>query len=310
MTAPTGYAVIRDARQAAALPAHSAGNGARSTRLLGREEGSQHLVLQVSELDAGARIDPHLHAHEETVVVLQGQVELWLGGAWYSLAAGCFAAVPLGSVHSWRNSGDRLARWFTVRAPLPPRPCEPGVVQIDMPDHQLTGEVREAGQVVPWQPTVGRLTDEDLPPYGPLSLGGLGHYGNHVKSISAAMAVDHHRGAIHHTVFMISAPPRTSGSPTAPLPHAHPFEEGFLMLEGETEWELAGKPVRAAAGDLVWAGVGTSHGVMSASGSPARWIEVQAPAPPQRHGFVFPHEWRALAEAQGGEHGSPGGLAL
>lgn len=309
-TTSTPYVVIRGARDAATSPAHHAGDGVRSCRLIGREEGARHLGMQITELDSGARIPAHLHAHEETVMVLEGTAELWLGGVWHNLDQGCFAAIPLGAVHSWRNRSAESARWFTVRAPLPPVSCEPGMVQIDVPDHPLGEEVQEVGNIVPWQSAVGRLTADDQPPYGPLSLGGLGYYGTHVKSISAAMAVDHHRGAVHHTMFTIAAPPRTSNSPSSLSPHVHPFEEGFLILKDETEWEIEGEPVRAAAGDLVWVGVGTSHKVMSAAGSSARWIEVQAPAPPAQNGFLFPHEWRALAEVRKSDRGSLRELAL
>lgn len=310
VTTPTPYLVIRGAREAATLPAHNVDNGVRSSRLVGRDEGARHLGMQITELDPGAHIIAHLHAHEETVMVLEGKAELWLGGTWHALDAGCFAAIPLGAVHSWRNRSSEIARWFTVRAPLPPVSGEPGMIQIDVPDHPLSAEVQEVGNIVPWQSTVGRLTADDQPPYGPLSLGGLGYYGTHVKSISAAMAVDHHRGAIHHTMFMIAAPPRTADSPSSLSPHVHPFEEGFLILQDETEWELEGEPHRASAGDMVWVGVGTSHKVMSAAGSSARWIEVQAPAPPRQHGFLFPHEWRALADARKADGRSAGELAL
>lgn len=300
MTAPTAppYLVIRGALESAAQPIRSVGDGMRSCRLVGREEGARHLGMQISELDPGAQLVPHLHAHEETVMLLQGEVELWLAGTWHRLDSGCFAAIPLGAIHAWRNPGVELARWFTVRAPLPPVSGEPGMVQIDMPDHVLGDEVRDVGSIVPWESAVGRLTDEDRPPFGPLSMGGLGHYGTHVKSISVTMAVDHYRGAIHHTMFLIAAPPRTSDSPSSLAAHVHPFEEGFLIMQDETEWEIEGDQVRASVGDMVWVGVGTSHKVMSAPGSSARWIEVQAPAPPRQHGFLFPAEWRDLARAR------------
>lgn len=292
-------AVLPAAIDAAAQPDHAVDTGVRTCLLIGRDQGSNHLQLQISELDPGAAIRPHLHPHEESIMVLSGSVELWIGGSWHRLERDCFAAVPLGSVHAWRNRGAEVARWFTVRAPLAPYPTEPSMVQINLPDDSFADGVRDAGPVVPWRPTVGRLTPEDLPPFGPLSINGLGHYGAHVRRISVAMAVDRYRGAVHHTLFMVAAPPRPPDPAARPLPHAHPFEEAFLIVEGETEWELAGQPAHAKEGDLVWAGVGTKHGVISATDAPARWIEVQAPAPPPQHGFLFPHEWRELAQTRG-----------
>jgi quercetin dioxygenase-like cupin family protein len=305
-SATASHTVVRRARQAAGEEQGGSGNGVRSRVLIGRETGSTHLQLQVSELDAGAEIAPHVHAHEESVYILDGEVDLWLGDSWHALGVDCFATVPLGSLHAWRNRSGRTARWFTVRAPLPPLPDEPGMVQIDVLDASLGELVRTPGPVLPWRPAVGRLTAEDLPPYGPLSINGLGHYGTHVRRISVAMAVDRYRGAVHHTMFVVEAPPRTGGPAAGSLAHAHPFEEAFFILEGETDWQLGGERVHAEAGDLVWAGVGASHGVMSATAQPARWIEVQAPAPPAQHGFVFPHEWRELADSPGHErHAGP-----
>ena len=54
-----------------------------------------------------------------------------------------------------------------------------------------------------------------------------------------------------------------------------------------------------AAGDLVFMGVGASHGFTNTGSVPVRWIEAQAPIPPASDGFFFHEDWRKLeAEPQ------------
>jgi quercetin dioxygenase-like cupin family protein len=299
---PTPFLIVRDAVRAASPARATGADGVRSVQVISRSEGAVHLSLHVTELDVGAVIDAHVHAHEETAVVLDGRVELWLDGAWHRLEEKCFALVPFARLHAWRNVSGGVARWFTVRAPAALMPLEPAMSHLEQSDVELEEPVREVGAVVPWGPTVGRLSADDQPPFGPLSLGGLGHYGTHVRSISAAMAVDRYRGAVHHTLFTVVVPGRLETPPLPLRTHAHPFEEAFLITDGSTEWELAGVRATAEAGDLVWAGVGTAHAVASAARRPARWIEMQSPAPPAQHGFVFPHEWRENANRSRSTH--------
>ncbi len=45
------------------------------------------------------------------------------------------------------------------------------------------------------------------------------------------------------------------------------------------------------AGDLVFAGVNTSHGFTNDGAVPVRWIEAQAPIPPSMHGTIFEADW-------------------
>lgn len=299
------FLVLRDVLGAAAPDRHPTVDGVRTVSLVDRGAGAVHLSLHLTELDPGATIPAHGHAQEESVVLLDGEVELWLDGAWHRLEPQCFALAPFARPHAWRNTGRGVARWFTVRAPSHVVPAEPAMLQLNMPDLVLGDEVRAVGQVVPWGPTVGRMTPDDHPPFGPLSLGGLGHYGSHIRRISVLMAADRYRGAVHHTLLSVRMPPGDLGGAPTMVAHAHPFEEAYLVLKGETSWELAGIEHAAGPGDLLWTAAGTTHAVTSASPRPTHFLEVQAPAPPDQHGFVFPAEWKERAAGSPGTRPGP-----
>jgi quercetin dioxygenase-like cupin family protein len=257
-----------------------------------RVSGSSHLIVGMQELEPSGWIGAHLHPHEESVYVLEGAVELWIGGAWRALEASSFALIPTGEPHAWRNPGCDPARWLSVRSPSIADTGSRALQQINVSRHDLEGPVTQPGPVRPWMPAVGRLEQADVPPHGPLSLGGLGHYGTQVRNVSIAMMLDAQRGAVHHALFHVSVP--GSDAELKELTgHIHPFEEAFVILEGTTEWQLEGSVYQGRPGDVLWAAAGVQHAVF-ARGGPARWIEVQAPQPPIRHGFMFPEEWAGL----------------
>jgi quercetin dioxygenase-like cupin family protein len=267
----------------------AAQNGLRIARAIDRSTGSVQLAIGLCELAGGGWIGSHLHPHEESVYVLEGNVDLWLRGAWRRLGASSFALIPTGEIHTWRNVAGGPAKWLSIRSPSLSLPVSPALRQIDLPDHRPEGSSVAAREVRPWLPAVGRLNEEDVPPYGPLSLGGLGHYGGQVRNVSIAMLLDAQRGAVHHTMFHVAVPP-SDGQLGALSGHTHPFEEVFIMLEGTTEWQFDGNRCHGTPGDVLWAASGVQHAVL-ARGGPARWIEIQSPQPPQRHGFLFPAEW-------------------
>jgi quercetin dioxygenase-like cupin family protein len=278
--------------------------GLRAALAVDRQIGSSQLALSLLELAGSGSIGPHLHPHEESVYVLRGSVELWIGGAWRRLETSSFALIPTGEAHAWRNAGSGAAQWLSIRSPSVALPMSPALRQIDLTGHRLEGPVVPADIVRPWLPSVGRLEEADVPAPGPLSLGGLGHYGRQVRDVSIAMLLDAQRGAVHHTLFHVGV--RGSEVQLDELSgHIHPFEEAFILLEGTTEWQLDGRRYEAGPGDVLWAGSGVQHAVL-ARGGPACWIEIQSPQPPQRHGFLFPKEWVERSEEPDADVLGPG----
>jgi quercetin dioxygenase-like cupin family protein len=62
--------------------------------------------------------DPHLHReHVDAFYVLDGALELELGGDRVDAPAGTFVAAPPGVVHTFRNAGDERVRFLNLHAP-------------------------------------------------------------------------------------------------------------------------------------------------------------------------------------------------
>ena len=69
---------------------------------------------------AGERVaGPHVHdSHTDAFYVLEGELTFEIGRerARITVTAGGFVAAPPGVAHSFRNAGDRPARWLTIHA--------------------------------------------------------------------------------------------------------------------------------------------------------------------------------------------------
>ena len=63
---------------------------------------------------------------------------------------------------------------------------------------------------------------------------------------------------------------RVSFAPGSSFPrHTHPGEEIIYVLEGTLEYEVAGKPVRLKAGDVLFVPYGTVHAARNVGDGPA-----------------------------------------
>src|SRR4029077_12618071 len=92
------------------------------------------------------------------------------------------------------------------------------------------------------------------------------------SGISVKMMVDRGLGAELLVMFMVDYEP--GGAAQA---HDHPFEEAYFFLEGEIDAEVDGLAYRLRAGDVLFAGVGSTHGFYNTGRGRVRWIETQAP---------------------------------
>ncbi len=57
-----------------------------------------------------------------------------------------------------------------------------------------------------------------------------------------------------------------------------------------------GEAVTLRAGDVAFAGVGSTHGFFNTGGGRVRWIETQAPQPPARHAYRWVDAWKRFEE--------------
>jgi quercetin dioxygenase-like cupin family protein len=264
--------------------------------LVGRQVGALHTELTLSRLAADGRVPSHLHSYEEAVYVLAGEPLLAFGGHRFRLRRGDYALLPLGSPHAWASGGAEEARWLTVHTPQRIPDEEGRHDTLFMPGADLEGDVetpvfgptlRYIGHYEGTPPQAQALQLDD-PARGRRPAGmdtALVVY----SGISVKMLVDRVFGAELLTVFTVDYEPGGSAQV-----HDHPFEETYFFLDGEIEAELEGRRYRVRAGDVVFAGVGSTHGFFNTGSGRVRWIETQAPQPPGRHSYRWVDTWKKL----------------
>ena len=264
--------------------------------LVGRHTGAIHTELTISRLAPDGYVDSHVHSYEEAAYVLEGAPVLALTDRRFRLRRGDYALLPVGTPHAWGNGGEDEARWLTVHTPLRIPEEEGRRDTLFLPGAELDDEV-------------------ETPVFGP-TLRYLGHYEGTppqaealqlhdpargrrpagmdtalivYSGISVRMLVDRVFGAELLTVFTVDYEPGGSAQV-----HDHPFEETYFFLEGEIEAELEDQAYTVRAGDVVFAGVGSTHGFFNNGDGRVRWIETQAPQPPGRHSYRWVDTWKKL----------------
>ena len=109
------------------------------------------------------------------------------------------------------------------------------------------------------------------------------------SGIAVKMLVDQRLDAHLHTMFMVQY--QETGMA---LPHDHPFEESYYMLEGEVDVVADDERYTLRPGDVFWTGVGCIHAFYNTRGNGVRWLETSAPGPPDRHSYRFNRDWDYL----------------
>jgi quercetin dioxygenase-like cupin family protein len=247
--------------------------------LIGPESGSVHHEVVVAELEPGGRVDPHLHAFEQAVYVLEGGVTLEVAGAREELAADDYVFVDRAVAHSVQS--DAGGRWLEVSAPQPGAALDDTVfVDGDAPATEADPPYRR-----------GRFELSELPePSATIGLAGFGAANVGGAALKILLGPD--SGASQLNLMVVQYAP--GGFITE---HDHAFEEGFLFLEGEIEADLDGETHKLSAGDYCWSGVGSMHALRNASDKPVRWLETQVPQPPSRYQARFVADWRRFLDA-------------
>jgi quercetin dioxygenase-like cupin family protein len=232
--------------------------------LVGHALGAQHASVAQMRLEGGGAVAPHAHRCEESVYVTEGAVSLQLGGTALRLGVGDGAVIPVGSVHAWR-AGDGAATWIEAGSPPPRLEAPPDTWFLDDVGG-VSGATAAAHFHDPGDAPAARPTDALL------VFGGT----------TLRMLVDARLGAALHTLFTVRFAPGASLEA-----HDHPFEEAYLVLEGEIDAVCEGELVTLGPGDALWTGVGCIHSFANPYDVPVRWLETQAPQPPARYGFRF-----------------------
>jgi quercetin dioxygenase-like cupin family protein len=274
-------------------------HGLARSLIVGPDQGAIHSDAAVGALTPGGWIARHVHSVEEALYVLEGELLLELDGHVHRLQGGHVALIPIGTWHTLANAGSIPVRWFSINTPqrLDPAAGRPDTIYEPAgPDlAAMTAAARDPSPGDPTSRWIGRDAGTPLlgEPAGPArgrAPAGMDSAVLAYSGIAVKMLVDRGLGADLLTMFTVDYEPNGAAQV-----HDHPFEEVYLFLEGEIEAELEGQRLTARAGDVLFAGVGASHGFFNTSGAPVRWIETQAPQPPARHAYRWIETWRALA---------------
>jgi quercetin dioxygenase-like cupin family protein len=255
-----------------------------------------HTGFAIVELAGGGRIPWHVHSYEDSLYVLEGEVVVDTGEGANLLRPGDYGVTPVGAPHALRNVADAPARWASMWAPQPrsrvqgdtyPVPALPErtPTPIDVRDPRT----RSFGHIDPANMEVDKQTQDMLAVSASMRTALLVYSGITVK-----MMVDADLGAQLLTMFMVQYEPDGLAGR-----HDHPYEETYLILDGEVEAEFDGERYRLVPGDVAWAGVGCVHAFTNPGPRIVRWLETQAPQPPHRHSYRFARDWEYLKEATG-----------
>jgi quercetin dioxygenase-like cupin family protein len=285
MSAPLHCVVSRQDRRkgdAGVFEGHA--SGLARTTLLDRSAGSVHVGYSICELAAGGVIDRAIHAFEKTVYLLSGTLELERDGTLFTLTNDDFALISTGTPHALRNAAGAPAEWVEVSTP---QPKPPGGWQdtffVEALDWSGLVAAPPAGD--PRRKLVGRY--DGLMPAGAYMHGDL-------QGFAIKYFVDRDFGAIHLNMFTVAF---ADGGLCNH--HDHPFEEAYLVLEGDVDIVFDGSAYTLNKGDFAWTAVGSRHAFFPAAGRPVRWLEIQAPQPPTQEGMRWHSRWEELGRLIG-----------
>lgn len=68
--------------------------------LTGYYAHGENMTLGLVELEAGSQLAEHKHPHEQITYIIEGQLDMIIGGKPYSLTAGMFQIIPSNTLHS------------------------------------------------------------------------------------------------------------------------------------------------------------------------------------------------------------------
>jgi quercetin dioxygenase-like cupin family protein len=68
--------------------------------LTGYYAHGDRMTLGLVEIEAGSQLAEHKHPHEQITYIIEGQLDMMIGGKPYSLTAGMFHVIPSNTLHS------------------------------------------------------------------------------------------------------------------------------------------------------------------------------------------------------------------
>jgi quercetin dioxygenase-like cupin family protein len=292
----SGYHIVVTADQAAfEVPAAfaSISQGFRRWSIVNREAGSVHQEFAICELQPGGYIQAHIHSFEESIYVMEGQLVVETGDGKFALENGDYGIIHVGAPHAVHNMGEQTVRWVEMLAPQP-RLWKEGDVYPVTPPFAYDGPPIRVNPRDPRTRFFGNITTQHMDPDKQsqelLAVSGSMRTALMVYTgITVKMMVDSDLGAYLHTMFMVRyIPGGGAGS------HDHPFEETYMILDGQVEAWFDNHNYTLKAGDVAWAGVGCVHGFRNETDSTVQWLETSAPQSPSRYAYRFERDWNYL----------------
>ncbi len=271
-------------------------DGFRRWSVVNDDVGSVHQEFAVCELQPSGEVRPHVHSFEESVYILEGEVVCDTPEGAFLLSPGDYGVIHVAARHAFRNLGDVAARWAEMLAPQPRLGSEGDVYPSEnnlsemqpSPVDARDPRTRSFGHIDPQNMDPASQTQDMLAESASMRTALLVYSGITVK-----MMVDSDLGASLSTMFMVQYEP--NGFAGA---HDHPFEETYLILEGEVDAIFDGESYRLRRGDVAWTGTGGIHEFSNPADVPVRWLETQAPQPPSRYSYRFARDWKYLEEGK------------
>lgn len=121
------------------IPSHERGGGARTRPLVNPGMGATGFVNGITEFDVGAAIPFHSHNCEESVMLLQGEAVLEVGGEALPLKPLDTTWIPANVSHRFRNvsATEPMKIFWTYASTSPTRTVtETGVTRPITAEHQ------------------------------------------------------------------------------------------------------------------------------------------------------------------------------
>ncbi|MDQ3794023.1 MAG: cupin domain-containing protein [Actinomycetota bacterium] len=79
----------------------------------------------------------------------------------------------------------------------------------------------------------------------------------------------YHYGGVDVSFFLVDSPPGSGAGL-----HKHPYEEVFVMLEGEATFTVGDATIEASAGQVVVAPAGVPHKFVNSGTGPLRQVDI------------------------------------
>jgi quercetin dioxygenase-like cupin family protein len=270
--------------------------------VVGPEQGATHTELATTAFAPGGWLARHVHSFEEALYVLAGELLLEIDSRVHRMVPGDYAVIPLGATHTLAAAGSLSVRLLSVNTP-PRRPRDAPVADTVYatrpPDVAALAAValpvgadplaRHVGHYNGTPPQLEALVTTD--PARDRAVAGMDTAILAYSGISVKMLVDRGLGADHLTMFTVDY--EVGGAAQV---HDHPFEEAYVFIGGTIDAELDGRTYRFGPGDVAFAPVGSSHGFWNVGPERVRWIETQAPQPPDRHAYRWETTWQRVAQ--------------